>query len=365
MKFYIVLIFLLLCNCHSSKQVIEIPSYGDQYSDQYRTKIEEARKLAFTLAAKFPAISIAVAKDGQLIWSEAFGYADINKRIKAKPNNLFRIYSVTKPLTGTLVAKLWEDGKLDIYKEISYYVPNLTNHLQSITVLQLLSHTSGIRNYKKNEWMKISNNNCKNVQDALNVFINDPLEFNPGEKYAYSSFNYVLLSLVIEKAGNKPFDELLNEYVFKPANMLSIYHDEPQKNRDNLVKFYRDKTKLAKEINNSCKWGGGGYNATAESIANFGNALINNKLVGKAALDLMLSPNKLNSGETINYGFGLGIWVDDNDQRLYAGHTGSGLGGSAALRICPDEQFVIAILGNLQSDEIKESISKFTHIFLD
>lgn len=361
---YVILI-LLVANCQTFSNLKDKPSFQTTYNELYHSEITEARELAYEFLNDYPGVSISVAKKGEVIWTEAFGFADIKANKPVTPNHLFRIYSLTKPMTGTLAARLWEDQKLNVYKRVGDYIPDLPDHIQEITVLQLLNHSSGIRHYKKGEWMKISHNDCGQVMEALDVFINDPLIAKPGESYHYSSFNYVLLSAILEKAGKDTFDRLMLDYIFKPSGMTDIYLDEPNNNRDSLVAFYESKSKLAKIINNSCKWGGGGYNATAESLVNFGKTLIQGKLLGKDAFNLMISDNKLNSGESYNYGFGIGIFKLEVDHGLCLSHSGSGLGGAGMLQIYPQEQLVIAILGNNGSKAIKNNMNKFSSIFLN
>ena len=173
--------------------------------------------------------SITVGLGDSILHSKGFGLMDKDLGIPSQPYHKFRIYSLSKHITAIAAAKLYEKGILDLDKGIAEYIPFLEEHLKDITTRQLIGHTAGIRSYREGEWQEYANNACSSPFEAMRAFESDSLLFEPGEKYSYTSFGYVLLSAVIEKVSGKRFLDYLNEAIFVPIGINNV----------SLAKYYK------------------------------------------------------------------------------------------------------------------------------
>src|SRR6266567_6131145 len=140
------------------------------------------------LATRIPGVQVAVAVNGKLVWSEGFGYADAAPKRPVTRETQFRIGSVSKPLTATAVALLYEQGKLDLDAPVQRYVPTFPEKGYPITTRQLGGHLAGIRHYQGNEFLL--NQPYATVTAGLAVFQNDPLVAPPGTRYSYSTYGF-------------------------------------------------------------------------------------------------------------------------------------------------------------------------------
>ncbi|MGH9391031.1 MAG: serine hydrolase domain-containing protein, partial [Vicinamibacteria bacterium] len=166
-----------------------------------------------------PGTSVAVVVDGRIAWAQGFGLADVENEVEARPDTVYRIASISKPISATAVLQLMEKGKLSLDDPVTKHVPSLPDRGLGITLRHLLTHTSGIRHYKAGE-MDLKEH-FDSVEAALEIFKDDPLLFTPGTKYSYSSYAYNLLGVVVESASGLTFEAYLRENVWGPAGMTA------------------------------------------------------------------------------------------------------------------------------------------------
>ena len=220
-----------------------------------------------------PGLSIAVMIDGRVVWSEGFGYANLECQTPASPQTQYRIGSVTKLFTATAAARLFEDGQLDLDAPVQKYVPQFPEKDSPITIRQLAGHLGGVRHYRGNEFFNTTR--YPNLTEALKRFKDDPLLHEPGSKYAYSSFGYVLLGAALEGASQKSFTEILQEKVFAPLGMRATAADFPENiilNRSGFYSRSRDNTiQNGPATDISDRLPAGGYLSSAEDLARFGS----------------------------------------------------------------------------------------------
>ena len=175
------------------------------------------------LAPNIPGFAIAVAVDGRIVWSEAFGYADLEAHRQTTPATQFRIGSVSKPLTATAIAQLFETGKLDLDAPVQRYVPSFPEKSAPITTRLVGGHLAGIRHYQGGEFTL--NRHFATVTEGLSIFANDTLLFPPGTRFSYSSYGFNLLGAVVEGASREDFLAYMSRHVFKPLHMTSTAPD--------------------------------------------------------------------------------------------------------------------------------------------
>lgn len=333
-------------------------------TERFETAIQRAREVLAPRLDVHPALVAVVAVDGQVVWSEAMGWADREAGTAATPATRFRLYSVSKAVTGTLAARLAEQGKLDLDVGILRYLPDLPETLRGVTTRQLLGHLAGIRHYEKGEWMKISRRRCETAREALTPFITDPLNSEPGAQYAYTTFGFVLASAVIEAAAGEPFYRVLEEEIYEPAGMSHTSLDTPAVYDDSTATFYwekrRGKTVVADpKIDNSCKCGGGGLLTSTEDVARFGIAVLEGTLVNEESTELLATSQQTSSGERTRYSLGWSVSEDGTQ----LGHSGGSAGGRSYLLIDRAHGIVVALMTNYEGEglqpEAKEVLKSF------
>jgi CubicO group peptidase (beta-lactamase class C family) len=227
-------------------------------------------------------------------------------------------------------------------------VPSFPDRGLGITLRHLLTHTSGIRHYKEGE-MDLKDH-FDSVEEALEIFKNDPLLFSPGTKYSYSSYAYNLLGAVVESASGLTFEAYLKENVWGPAGMAATrleHQGEVVPKRSQQYVRRGGRIENAPYADLSVKWAGGGMISTVEDLARFAIALDEGVLLKSSTLELMYEPMTLKDGTRTDYGLGWDSQVDERGRRWIA-HGGGATGGSTYLLRLPEKRFAIAIAANVQ-----------------
>lgn len=320
-------------------------------SARYQAAIDSGRAVLRTLmtAQGIPGLSVAVIVDGDIVWSEGFGFADLENRVPATPLTRFRIGSISKPVTAEAVGLLVEQGKLDLDVPVQTYVPDYPRQRWPITTRQVAGHQAGIRHYA-NEAETLSSRHYDSVREALGIFEHDTLLFEPGTRYSYSSYGFNLLSAVVEGATGQPFLTYMRSHVFAPLGLHSIVAGHVDSIVPWRAHFYergRDgRVTNAPYVDLSNKWAGGGFISNSEDVARFGWSHVEGGILKPATVTLLTTPQALRSGERTDYGLGWFSGADSAGRHWY-GHTGSSTGGRAVLVVFPEQRVVVAALANL------------------
>jgi serine beta-lactamase-like protein LACTB len=315
--------------------------------------IEHARAIAKDwLARGIPGFAVAVAIDGVIVYSEGFGYADLEQRVPAWPTTKFRIGSVSKPLTSAGLMLLVERGKLDLDAPIQKYVPSFPNKGAVITARMLAGHLGGIRHYKEGE--PENQKHYDSVVQGLERFQDDPLLVPPGTKFSYSSYGYNLLSAAMEAASGEDFLDYEQEHVFTPLGLRSTVADQPGEIIEERARFYSpakgNRRVNAMYVDNSYKWAGGGFLSSTEDLVRFGSALLQPGFLKAESLKLLFTPQKTKDDVETKYGMGWFIDKSKSGQRIYE-HSGGSVGGSSELVIYPDTHLVVAFICNFSGSD--------------
>jgi serine beta-lactamase-like protein LACTB len=306
------------------------------------------------IARGTPGLSLAVAVDGKIVYSEGFGFADLEERMPVWPTTKFRIGSVSKPLTAIALAQLVEAGKLDLDAPVQKYVPSFPDKGAVITTRMLAGHLGGIRHYQGDEF-KLQQHYA-NVLDGLKIFENDPLVSPPGTKFNYSSYGYNLLSAVVESASGENFLAYMQKHVFDAMGLVHTAADQNAQIVEQRSRFYekeKDGTlENAPYVDNSYKWAGGGFLSTSEDLVRFGSILLQPGFLKAESLKLLFTSQKTKSGEATGYGVGWGIAKSPSGKLVYA-HSGGSVGGTSQLIMYPETHVVVALITNLSGNEWK------------
>ncbi len=303
------------------------------------------------LALGTPGLSAAVVVGESVVWAQGFGLADIEQNVAVRPESVFRIASISKPIAAVAVMQLVERGLVSLEDPIQRFVPSFPRKPQGeIRIRHLLTHTSGIRHYRGNEMN--SRESYPTVERALAVFKDDPLLFAPGDQYAYSTYGYNLLGGVVEAASGRSFDEYLRFYVFGPAGMTSTFLERPQEIvRWRAHQYVRGTLPntwfLAPYVDLSVKWAGGGMISSTLDLARFDIALNAGRLLRPDTLERMYTSARLNNGHIT--GYGLGWMVSGEGDRLRVAHSGGATGGTTFLLREPRTRVASVLLANMDN----------------
>lgn len=301
---------------------------------------------------EIPASQIAVAINGKLVISEAFGYADLETKTKATIQTPFRIASISKSLAAVCAMKLVESGLLDLDMPVQTYVPSFPQKKWEITPRHLLNNASGIRHYLDEEDF-YRNKQYSSMTEAIEIFKDDSLLFQPNKSSQYSSFGFNLLGAVIEGASKTHYLNYLNKSILAPLQMTSTYgekNDSLKIPKESSYYILKEGQKVKEFPQNlSYKWSSGGITSTAEDLTKFGIGLLNESILKKETFQLFLNPQLIFYNEGSGYSLG---WFVDTDQegKIMIHHSGTAPAYSSHLLIYPAKGIVIAYLANTGTD---------------
>jgi serine beta-lactamase-like protein LACTB len=330
--------------------------------------LEKARGLVQQMMAEThaPGVAVSIGIKGQIVWSEGFGYADVEQKVPVIPaTTRFRIGSVSKPMTAVAVARLYEDGRLDLDEPVQTYVPSFPVKRQGTVTTRLLAgHLAGIRHYRGDEFL--STRHFPTVKGGLAIFKDDPLLHAPGSAYSYSSYGWNLISAVVESASGEQFLSYMDENVFDRAGMTQTVADQVSQLIENRTAYYEftdGRLQNAPHVDNSYKWAGGGFLSTSDDIVRFGFAHLDPKYLKSETVSLFWTSQRTTDGEDTGYGIG---WTSrkDGNGRIYVGHTGGSVGGSTSFFIYPDTEVVVVIIANMTSTSFGSLSGQLAELFM-
>ncbi|MEM8959836.1 MAG: serine hydrolase domain-containing protein [Acidobacteriota bacterium] len=311
---------------------------------------EASRLLAAALAEdRGPGAMAAVVRDGEVIWSDAVGWADLEAKVALTPDSLLRTGSVAKPLTAALVARLVAAGKLDIDAPVQKRVVELPH--EAITARHLGTHTSGIRHYDFTNYDEANNTRFHtSLDEALATFLDDPLLTAPGQAFHYSSFGYNLLGVVAARAAEGSYAGALATWLTEPLGLDGIRIDHPLDIVPRRGRFYTIKPD-GTVINtiwrdSSDYYPSGGLLATAEDLARFTWACFRGPLLDGAPRQLFTTPGAMADGDDSPYSFGWQVERDDDGAIIAYQHGGETNGAAAIVRFDPATGIAVAGLAN-------------------
>jgi CubicO group peptidase (beta-lactamase class C family) len=299
-------------------------------------------------ADSIPAVSVAVAVNGQMQWQQGFGFQDLENHIPARATTMYRLGSISKPITAVAALQLWERGKLDLDAPVQKYVPGFPEKPEGrVTVRLLLAHLGGVRHYREGEIDSIRT--FDDVLAPLEIFKNDPLEAAPGTKYIYTTYGYNLVGAAVEAAAGKRFLEFVRESVFQPAGMDRIRDDSRWAVIPNRARGYSKRTDGVVVntgfADTSNKVPGGGMIGTVGDLIKFALAVRDGRLLRRETLDLMWAKQRLKNGKESSYGLG---WnVEPNGRGLIVNHSGGQQGCSTMLMLNVRTGNAVAVMANM------------------
>jgi len=282
--------------------------------------------------------SIAVSKDGEIIYVRTLGYCDVEHNKKPNKNSKYRIGSISKTFTTVLVLQAVEKGKIDPNQTIDTYFPSIENSEQ-IAVKHLLNHRSGIHNFTNDLNYLDWNTEAKTEEELIAIIAAGGSDFEPDTKAEYSNSNFVLLSYILEKEWGKSYAELLQQYIVEPLDLENTAFGGPIHPGKNECKSYqfRDRLKVQSETDMSIPLGAGGIISTPTDLTIFSDALFDGELLKLESLELM---------KTMQDNFGYGLFQIPFYEKMGYGHSGGIDGFSSTFAHFEDGDVSYALCSN-------------------
>ncbi len=293
-----------------------------------------------------PGLSLAIGHEGELVFANGYGFADIENFVSARADTVYRLASLSKTITAVVALRLAEKGRLDLDAPARRHCPAFPEKRWPVTPRQLLGHQGGIRHYRDGE--RPMTRRFETLEEALDLFKDDPLEFEPDTGILYSTYGYTLLGCVIEGAAGRPFAEAVREGVFLPTGMTRSQPDDVRRLIANRARGYtRDGNGTL--VNSaladmSYKVPGGGLSGTAPDLARFGLALLSGALLGPDSWEAMRTLQRTRGGQA--RGHGLGLVLEEHQGQLEVWKDGAQTGVSTMLYLGAGEGPVVAVLAN-------------------
>jgi D-alanyl-D-alanine carboxypeptidase len=297
-----------------------------------------------------------VLKEGQIVKTAGYGVANINLKIPATPETVYKIASVSKQFIASGIMLLVQEGKIGLNDPIRKYLQRAPGEWKAITIRHLLTHTSGLmRDAPGFDASKVQAD-AEVIKTAYKV----PLRFAPGDKWEYSNLGYFVLVEVIAKVSGRPWTEYLSEKVFKPSGMTTTNPTNTGVTLPNRALGYSDNNKLVIAGDWPALRPGGAFLSTVADLAKWDAALQTDKILSEASRRQMWTPVTLNNGTSHPYGFGWELGSYQGRRLVY--HSG-GLPGFRAqfARFVDDKVTVIALmnLDDLDPDAIVRGVASF------
>jgi D-alanyl-D-alanine carboxypeptidase len=315
-----------------------LPAHADEVDDLLSGEIQRGHLVG---------LSVAVVRDGQIVKTGAYGLADLELAVPATTNTVFQIQSVTKTFTSAAILLLADEGKLSLDDPVGKYLEGTPHSWKDIKIRHLLSHTSGIKDFINEPTASLRIDVTE--EEVLRATAARPLNFAPGERYAYSNTNYHLLAMIIRKLTGKWYGDFLRERIFAPlgmANTRAVSLSDIIPNRASGYHWtgsgFRKGDFIAESI---LSYGGGGVLSTGPDMARWAQAMMSAKLLKPEAISQAWTPARLNNGEATGYGLGWGIGSVEGHRQV--NHGGAHMTGfTSFLAVYPDDRLAVVVLLN-------------------
>ena len=323
--------------------------------------VEQGRQIVRTALTEqnLPALSVAVGAGGEIAWAEAFGWADLDKRVPAAPTMRFRIGTASIALTSAAVGLLLEKHKLKLDEKIQTYVPEFPEKQWPVTLRQVMAHVAGITSDSGDEGPLFSVR-CERPLDALQYFKDSKLLFEPGAQYRYSRYGWILVSAAIEDATGEPFLSFMRKQIFEPLGMDHTQADsaiEASALPDRATSYFprfasepRYGPDPMRPLDYSCYAGSSVFLSTPSDLVRFAMAINSGKLLQPATVQLLQTSQRLPSGEETGYGLGWDLETATllGKQTTLVGHDGESLAGMvASFMMFPEHGIVVSVISNI------------------
>jgi len=310
---------------------------------------------------RIPGLSLAIVRDSKVVRATGYGFANVELSVPAAENTVYQIGSITKQFTATMVMMLVVENKVRLDDKITARISNLPASWSDVTIRQLLTHTSGIKDYTEVEGFERRRRVESTQAELLELVETEKLQFTPGEEWRYCNTNYLLLGMLIEQVTGKKYYQFLFERILKPLGMTQTHVNDRQAIIANRATGYiriPGNLQNAPYFSPANAFGAGDLISTVEDMVKWDAALYSERLLKASSLEEMWTPVVLSKGGTAEYGFGWDV-KSENGHRLIA-HGGNITGFSCGiLRFVNDKLTVIVLtnFGSINAEAIAQGVA--------
>lgn len=296
--------------------------------------------------ADSPGATVLIAKDDKVIYRKAFGMANLELNVSMKPEHVLELASITKQFTGVAILMLMEEGKLSLQDPLSKYIAEYPKG-NEITIHHLIIHTSGIKSYTDiPSFMELARTDMTPIE-IINKFKELPMDFDPGERYAYNNSAYILLGYIIEQVSGMSYEDYIQKNIFDKLGMKNSYYGSRSKIIPNRASGYQpsgESYKNADYLSMTIPYAAGSLMSTVDDMFLWNKAIHHNTLISEKSKQLAFTNYTLNNGKQINYGYGWGI----NELAGVATieHTGGIFGFTTSGIYVPEKNIYAIVLTN-------------------
>src|SRR5438034_1183517 len=309
--------------------------------------------------------SFAIVRDGHIAKAQGYGFVNLELQASARKDTVYEIGSTSKQFTAAAIMMLVEEDKVRLDDTITKYFTEAPQRWRGITIRHLLSHTSGIQNHVAvPHWLDVFKTDLAFEtsparDELLKMFFKLPLEFQPGETWAYDNTGYYLLGIIIENASGKSYWQFLDERIFKRLGMDATRSTDPQPLVPNRASGYEWKTDHFENrpiLIPPIAFSAGSLLSTVDDMAKWDAALSSEKLLTKASLNQIWTATLTNHGADAPFSYGFGWFVDSYHGHRVVQHSGGTPGFSSAIYRFVDDKLTIIVLTN-HSDMIVDELA--------
>jgi D-alanyl-D-alanine carboxypeptidase len=294
-----------------------------------------------------PSASVVVVQGGKLVFTHAYGRAHIDPDELATPDMRYSIGSISKQFTAAAILILQEQGKLKLDDPVGKYVPGLTRS-DEVTIRQILSHTSGYQDYWPEDYLMTPMMKPATPQFIIDTWAKKPLDFDPGTQWQYSNTNYVIAGLIVEKVSGQKLMDFLEEHIFHPLGMKSVWNSDEvkltQPDASPYIRYALGPLRPAPKEGRGWMFAAGELAMTAHDLALWDASLIARSILKPESYKEMFTEVKLKDGKGTRYG--LGVEVLQHDGKLEIEHSGEVTGFVSDNVVLPDDGIAVAVLTN-------------------
>ncbi|MDR3772245.1 MAG: serine hydrolase [Terracidiphilus sp.] len=298
-----------------------------------------------------PSASVALVQQGKLVYTHGYGLARLatgtEPALAATPEMRYSIGSISKQFTAAAILLLQEQGKLSLDDTVGKYIPGLTRG-NEVTIRQILSHTSGYQDYWPEDYLMTPMMKPETAQQIIDTWAKKPLDFEPGTKWQYSNTNFVIAGLIVEKVSGEKLMDFLNEHIFHPLAMKSVWNsDETKLTSPDATPYVRaalGPLRLAPKEGRGWMFAAGELAMRAPDLALWDECLLALTSLKPESFGQMFTAVKLKDGKGTHYG--LGVEVTERDGHRSIEHGGEVTGFVSDNQVLPDDAIAVAVLTN-------------------
>jgi CubicO group peptidase (beta-lactamase class C family) len=294
-----------------------------------------------------PSASVAVVKGGKLVYTHAYGLAHVETTTAGTPDMRYSIGSVSKQFTAAAILILQEQGELSVDDPVGKYVPGLTRG-DEVTIRQILSHTSGYQDYWPEDYLMTPMMKPATPQQIIDTWAKKPLDFEPGTQWQYSNTNFVIAGLIVEKVSGQKLMDFLEEHIFHPLGMKSVWNSDESKltqaDATPYIRYALGPLRLAPKEGRGWMFAAGELAMTAHDLALWDESLIARSILKPESYKEMFTEVKLKDGNGTHYG--LGVQVFEQNGRRIIEHSGEVTGFVSDNMVYVDDGVAVAVLTN-------------------